>query len=42
MDKSNRNHSIKCTVSSCKYHCDNADYCALNPDTVVLMKRPQV
>ncbi len=30
MDKTNRNHSIKCTVSSCKNHCDGAEYCALS------------
>lgn len=30
MDKSNKNHSIKCTVDSCKYHCDSGEYCALS------------
>ncbi|MBR0599493.1 DUF1540 domain-containing protein [Sinanaerobacter chloroacetimidivorans] len=30
LDKSNRNHSIMCSVDSCKFHCDNADYCALS------------
>ncbi|MGI6238671.1 MAG: DUF1540 domain-containing protein [Christensenellales bacterium] len=23
------NHSIRCRVKSCEYHCGNADYCAL-------------
>lgn len=30
MDKSNKNHSIKCTVDSCKNHCDSGEYCALS------------
>lgn len=30
MDKTNRNHSIKCSVDECANHCDNADYCALS------------
>ena len=30
MDKTNRNHSIKCSVGVCTNHCDNADYCALS------------
>lgn len=30
MEKTNRNHSIQCTVDVCKHHCDNADYCSLS------------
>ncbi|MDD2189937.1 MAG: DUF1540 domain-containing protein [Eubacteriales bacterium] len=30
MDKTNRNHSIMCSVDACKHHCDNAEYCALS------------
>ena len=25
----NANKSIECTVQSCAYHCDNANYCSL-------------
>ena len=25
-----KNSNIGCTVVSCKYHCDNANYCSLN------------
>ncbi|MCI5898113.1 MAG: DUF1540 domain-containing protein [Firmicutes bacterium] len=24
------NHSIKCVVSSCDYHCQNENYCSLD------------
>jgi len=24
------NHSIRCTVTSCSYHCDNQNYCSLD------------
>lgn len=30
MDKSNANHSIKCSVDSCSNHVIGADYCALS------------
>ena len=30
MDKTNRNHSIKCSVDKCENHCDSAEYCALS------------
>jgi len=30
MDKSNRNHSIKCTVTQCSYHANDNEYCALS------------
>ena len=26
---SNANKCIECTVQSCAYHCDNANYCSL-------------
>ncbi|MBQ4602247.1 MAG: DUF1540 domain-containing protein [Clostridia bacterium] len=29
-DNSKANNSIECTVTECKYHCDNANYCSLN------------
>ncbi len=29
-DKTNANHSIKCSVESCAHHCMGADYCALS------------
>lgn len=30
MDKKNKNSSIMCTVSACKFHCQSENYCALN------------
>lgn len=30
MDKSNANHSIKCTVTQCRNHAAGAQYCALS------------
>ena len=24
------NHSIRCSVSSCSYHCNHEDYCSLD------------
>lgn len=30
----NPNKSIKCTVSQCRNHCGNADYCALDAISV--------
>ena len=32
MDKTNKNHSIRCTVTSCENHNMSENYCAL--DTV--------
>lgn len=29
MDK-NANLSIECSVNSCKYHCEDKDYCSLD------------
>ncbi len=26
----NANHSIKCSVDECQYHCGAEDYCSLN------------
>lgn len=26
----NKNQSIKCSVTQCKYHCDTENYCSLN------------
>lgn len=26
----NANQSIKCTVTACRNHCQNEDYCSLN------------
>jgi hypothetical protein len=34
MDKSNYNHSIKCSVTQCSNHADSADYCALSQISV--------
>lgn len=30
MDKSNANHSIKCSVTQCNNHVKSAEYCALS------------
>ncbi len=30
MNNENANKSIECTVTQCKYHCTDANYCALN------------
>lgn len=30
MDKCNANQCIKCTVTNCKNHCTNKEYCSLN------------
>ncbi|MGI6730956.1 MAG: DUF1540 domain-containing protein [Anaerovoracaceae bacterium] len=30
MDKTNANHSIKCSVTQCKNHVIGAEYCALS------------
>ncbi|NLY71566.1 MAG: DUF1540 domain-containing protein [Clostridiales bacterium] len=30
MDKTNYNHSIKCTVRECAHHAQGDDYCALS------------
>ncbi|MGN0518779.1 MAG: DUF1540 domain-containing protein [Acutalibacteraceae bacterium] len=29
MDSSSANKSIRCSVSQCRYHCQNQDYCSL-------------
>ena len=29
MDCSKANHSIGCSVTQCKYHCKNENYCSL-------------
>lgn len=30
MDCNKANHSIKCTVDQCQYHCGTENYCTLN------------
>lgn len=30
MNNNNKNNSIGCTVESCKFHCNGADYCTKN------------
>lgn len=30
MDKCHANQSIQCSVTQCKNHCENENYCALN------------
>ncbi|MPM02031.1 hypothetical protein SDC9_48276 [bioreactor metagenome] len=30
MTRKNPNSSIKCSVSSCAFHCDDRSYCSLN------------
>lgn len=30
MNSCQANQSIKCTVSQCKYHCENENYCSLD------------
>lgn len=30
MDKTNFNHSIKCSVTMCSNHAESGDYCALS------------
>jgi len=35
MDKSNYNHSIRCTVTQCSNHAKGDDYCALSQINIV-------